>query len=57
MSLLSHHRTDTLLVKLIRLKSVIPLSQKKSGKRKIKDGNKGGGGGGGGGRDRSGKKG
>ena len=34
-SLLSHHRIGTLLVKIIRLKSVIPLSQKE-GKVKIK---------------------
>ena len=34
MSLLVHHRTGTLLVKMFRLKSVIPMSQKKVGKEK-----------------------
>ena len=36
MSLLPHHRTGTLLIKIIRLKSVISLLQKKWEREKLK---------------------
>ena len=43
MPLLSHYRTGTLLIKIIRLKFVIPFSQEKSGKgKKFRGGNEGG---------------